>query len=212
MKDVQKILWAQAKLVNKDALAKQIFRKPAKIASLMFDVLPKADVVAMATQLCKHCAVDCVEEVLEKYRRQSAQILAQRLDDSLKKIKELDALAKDDEPNEDGPNDDEPNEDGPNDDEPNEDGPNDDEPNEDGPKEAEPMKTPLNSSHWIKSNNTTSGFKGVNKCRNRAGKAWRAKCGGITIGRYETQAEACQAYYDYCKANGKLKKAKKKKV
>ena len=202
MKDVQKILWAQAKLVNKDALAKQIFRKPAKIASLMFDVLPKADVVAMATQLCKHCAVDCVEEVLEKYRRQSAQILAQRLDDSLKKIKELDALAKDDEPNEDGPNDDEPNEDTP----------KEAEPKEDTSKEAEPMKTPLNSSHWIKSNNTTSGFKGVNKCRNRAGKAWRAKCGGITIGRYETQAEACQAYYDYCKANGKLKKAKKKKV
>ena len=194
-KDVQKILWAQSKLVNKESLEKQILRKPAKIASLMFDVLPKADVVAMATQLAKHCAVDCLEEVLEQYRHATLSILERRLSENLEHIKALDALVKDAAPKDAAPKDDGPTE------------------KEDGPteKEAEPilLKTP-NPSHWIRSNNTSSGFKGVNKCRGRKGKVWRAKCAGTTIGRFATKAEACQAYYDYCKAHGKLKTKKKK--
>lgn len=224
-KDVSKILWAQHKLVNQQSLHAQVAKKPTKIASLMFDVLPKADVAAMATQMCKHCSVDCLEEVLEKYRKPTLQILAQRLNDNLQHIKELDAvlandevlakddvvLAKDDVvPSvDDGRQDDGPKDEGAEDDDGAKDGPKEAGPKEDGSKEAEPIETP-DPSHWIRSQNTSSGFKGVNKCRGRKGKVWRAKCAGTTIGRYETKAEACQAYYEYCKANGKLQNQKKK--
>ena len=210
-----KILWDQAKLVNKESLVAQIWRRPAKIASLMFDVLPRADVHAIATEMSMHCATDILEEVLEKYRHPTLKILKRRLNENSKQIQELDALlTKEDAPKEDAPKEDGPKEDAKEDakeDGPKEDGPKEDGPKEDGPKEEEagPMKT-SNPSHWIRSKNTSSGFKGVNKCRGRTGKTWRAKCGGNTIGRYETKAEACQAYYDYCKAHGKLKQKKKK--
>ena len=206
-KDIQKITWAQSKLLNKADWLQAVHTKPTKITSLMFDVLPKKDVVAMALQLCKHCATDCLEEVLEKYCQPTLQILNRRLHENFDKITKLNAAlaqAGKDSKDDDGPTTDVDATKG-------EDGSKD----EDGPKQDGPKHTPNIQvfeapSHWIRSDKCGSGYKGVNKCKDRG--SWRAKCGGVTIGRFETKGQACQAYYDYCKAHGKLPSAKKPKV
>ena len=47
--------------------------------------------------------------------------------------------------------------------------------------------------YWITSARSSSGCKGVSKCTRCEG--WRAKAEDSTIGRFDTKAEACEAYY-----------------
>ena len=83
----------------------------------------------------------------------------------------------------------------------------------DGPKDgASPeridLTTPtfVHKPHYIRSTNprSSTGYKGVLKDLKRGG--WRAKWSGKHIGRYETKAQACQAYYDYCLEHGYIAK------
>ena len=76
-------------------------------------------------------------------------------------------------------------------------------PNEDagaGPVDLTTPKPFVEQPHFIRSNRSSTGYKGVLKDK-RGG--WRTKS-GKTIGRYNTKAEACQAYYEYCLQNDLL--------
>ena len=73
-------------------------------------------------------------------------------------------------------------------------------PNEDagaGPVDLTTPKPFVEQPHFISSNISSTGYKGVLKDK-RGG--WRAKS-GKTIDRYKTKAEACQTYYEYCVKN-----------
>ena len=81
-----------------------------------------------------------------------------------------------------------------------------------GPKEAA-MSTPSEQMfkplpHWIKSDKSSSGYKGVYYDEDRG--VWRAKACGKTLGRYATVAQAAEAFYRATQL-GKKKKNKKKK-
>ena len=68
----------------------------------------------------------------------------------------------------------------------------------DGPIDLTTTPKPfMEQPHFIRSKNprSSTGYKGVVKDK-RGG--FRAKWSGKHIGRYETKAQACQAYYDYC--------------
>ena len=88
-KDVKKIVWAQTKLEDKKAFLKTLRKKPAKIASVIFDVLPKKDVVTMALQLVTNCAQDALEETLGRYRLPALQKLNQNMDTKCKELIDL---------------------------------------------------------------------------------------------------------------------------
>ena len=49
--------------------------------------------------------------------------------------------------------------------------------------------------HWIKSDRSSSGYKGVFKDKIRGG--WRVKADGNTIGRYDSVGQAAEAYWQY---------------
>ena len=72
----------------------------------------------------------------------------------------------------------------------------------DGPIDLTTTPKPfMEQPHFIRSKNprSSTGYKGVVKDQ-RGG--FRAKWSGKHIGRYETKAQACQAYYDYCMKHG----------
>ena len=75
------------------------------------------------------------------------------------------------------------------------DGPNNDA--GDGPIDLTTPRPFVEQPHFIRSDDprSSTGYKGVVKDK-RGG--FRAKWSGKHIGRYDTKAEACQAYYDYC--------------
>ena len=217
-KGVQKIVWAQAKLEDKKAWMKTLSKKPERIASIIFDVLPKKDVVDIALQLVAHCAQDALEEALERYRLPALQKINEKMGKKCEELIELTAQMKKvqaqttapavvvnlaelevDGPDEVGGPDevDGPDEVG---------GPD----KVDGPEVVNlvedhgPSNTPafVKREYWITSAKASSGYKGVNKCKGRGG--WRAKAEGRTIGRFDTKHEACEAYYNYCKRYGLL--------
>ena len=70
----------------------------------------------------------------------------------------------------------------------------------DGPIDLTTTPKPfMEQPHFIRSTRSSTGYKGVVKDQ-RGG--FRAKWSGKHIGRYETKAQACQAYYDYCMKHG----------
>ena len=71
----------------------------------------------------------------------------------------------------------------------------------DGPIDLTTPRAFVEQPHYIRSDNprSSTGYKGVVKDK-RGG--FRAKWSGKHIGRYETKAQACQAYYDYCMKHG----------
>ena len=223
-KDVQKIVWAQGKLEDKDAWFKTLSKKPEKIASIIFDVLPKKDVVAIALQLVTNCAQDALEEALGRYRLPALQKLNENMDTKCKELIDLTSQMQKVQAQSTAPtpavvNLAEPAQDvaGPDQvggsDEGNASadvaGP--DKVNTTGgpnvvnlAEDHAPMNTPafVKREYWITSAKSASGYKGVIKCKRRNG--WRAKVEGSTIGRFSTKAEACEAYYTYCKRYGLL--------
>lgn len=67
-KRMKKMMWSQKKLRNSDAFLKSLQSKPQRIANVMFEVLTKEELVAMAKKLAANCAQDALEEVLQRYR------------------------------------------------------------------------------------------------------------------------------------------------
>ena len=212
-KDVQKIVWAQSKLEDQKAWLKTLSKKPEKIASIIFDVLPKKDVVAIALQLVANCAQDALEEALGRYRLPALQKLNENMDTKCKELIDLTSQMQKVQAQTTAPttvpvvvNLAEPDVGGPH----KVGGPDE----VSGPHEvggpvvnlAEdgPMHTPafVKREYWITSAKSASGYKGVIKCKRRSG--WRAKVEGSTIGRFSSKAEACEAYYRYCKRYGLL--------
>ena len=64
--------------------------------------------------------------------------------------------------------------------------------------------------HYLQSERSKSGYKGVVPEKGREPYKWRVKYAGATAGRYETLQQACDAYYELCKKNGPSDIRKKK--
>jgi hypothetical protein len=80
-------------------------------------------------------------------------------------------------------------------------------PSDTGPKE-EAGDTFVAQDHYIRSKQSRSGFKGVSYEPHR--KTWRVKYQGSTIGRFDTQAAACQKYFDQKQAEKQVKEFEKR--
>ena len=90
-REVKKIVWAQCKLEDKEAWLKAPSKKPEKIDTVIFDVLPKKDVVTLALQLVAYCAQDALEEALEHYRLPVLQKLNKNMDQKCEELVNLTA-------------------------------------------------------------------------------------------------------------------------
>ena len=224
--NILKTMTAQKVLRNEMKFMMTLQAKPLAVADAIFQGATKEEMRTIALELASTCRQNDLEIIMLKHRDTALKNLSTQYQAYLSKaIQAQDNVDKlraeiDEEvdlgPNaEDGPNvQDVLNSafaseavlgaadalvlvDGPNNDAG--DGPNNGPNNDagDGPIDLTTPKPFVEQPHFIRSDNprSSTGYKGVVKDK-RGG--FRAKWSGKHIGRYETKAQACQAYYDYC--------------
>ena len=67
-KDLLKMMWAQQQLRDDVPFLKTLSKEPKKLAGVMFEMMAREDLLAVAKQLAQHCAVDALQDVLLKHR------------------------------------------------------------------------------------------------------------------------------------------------
>jgi len=223
-KSMKRMMWAQKKLRDSGDFLKCLQSRPQRIAGVMFEVLTKEELVAVAKKFAANCAQDALEEVLQSYRYIALDKVSNLFSAKCREAMTISADLKKLRAEVSGPTEDVAAATGPK--EEADAGPKEEAdagPKEEadagpkkeydagpkvdgGDKDAGPMATPAQEqfqsrSHWIASARSSSGYKGVIADTRRG---WRVKHGNNTIGRFDNKEQACEAYYDYCKRYGLL--------
>ena len=227
-KEMASVLWLLNKLNDPKALQKSLVKKPRKTAAALFEHLPKAAVVHIALKLAENCVLDALENAVGTFRRTVLEtcrakynIHCQKAIEShnqlvaLRKETERSPNAVDDIPMEnfgedEGPEGPAAEKEGPEGPAAETEGPAAETEKTEGPakdvgsEDAElSTPAPVGREHWIKSGRSSSGYKGVMKCRETG--RWRVKHKGNTIGRLDSLEEACEFYYQWNVSRGYIK-------